>query len=87
MESHVSVILGVLVILCIIHSVYQSVSVSPYLLFCDAHVILDVGEDSGLDEESFQAQGFASTFQPGSLTDATSNKLQHTALLLLADLD
>lgn len=57
-----------------------------YLLSGDAHVIPHIRENSGLNEEPFQAQSFASTLQLGSFTDATLDELQHTILLLPADL-
>lgn len=60
--------------------------IALYLLSGDAHVIPHIRENSGLNEEPFQAQGFASALQLGSFTDATLDKLQHTILLLLTDL-
>lgn len=61
-------------------------SLSPYLLSGDAHVIPHVRENSGLNEEPFQAQSFASTLQLGSFTDAALDELQHTIVLLPTDL-
>lgn len=61
-------------------------SPSTYLLSGDAHVVPHVGEDSGLEEEAFHTQSFASTLQLGSFTDATLDKLQHPILLLPTDL-
>lgn len=57
-----------------------------YLLSSDAHVIPHVREYSGLNEEPFHAQSFASTLQLGSFTDAALDILQHTILLLPTDL-
>lgn len=61
-------------------------SLSLYLLSGDAHVVPHVRENSGLNEEPFQAQSFASTLQLGSFADAALDKLQHTILLLPTDL-
>ena len=60
--------------------------IASYLLSGDAHVIPHIRENSGLNEEPFQAQSFASALQLGSFTDATLDKLQHTILLLPTDL-
>lgn len=57
-----------------------------YLLFGNAHVVLDIGEDSRLDVVAFGEGGFPSTLQFSSLADATLNELQHTPLLFNADL-
>lgn len=59
---------------------------SSYLLSGDAHVVRHVGENRWLNEEALQAQSFASTLQLGSFTDAALDELQHTILLLPADL-
>ena len=61
-------------------------SSSSYLLSGDAHVIPHIRENSGLNEEPFQAQSFASTLHLGSFTDAALDELQHTILLLPTDL-
>lgn len=57
-----------------------------YLLSGDTHVVCHVRENRGLNVEPLQAQGFASTLQLGSFTDAALDKLQHTILLLPANL-
>lgn len=59
---------------------------SLYLLSGDAHVIPHIRENSGFNEEPFQAQSFAATLQLGSFADATLDKLQHTILLFPTDL-
>lgn len=61
-------------------------AVLGYLLFGNAHVVLHIGEDSRLDVVAFGEGGFPSTLQFSALTDATLNELQHTPLLLSADL-
>lgn len=61
-------------------------SLSLYLLPGDAHVVLHVRENSGLNEEPFQAQSFASTLQLGSFADAALDELQNAILLLPTDL-
>lgn len=61
-------------------------SLSLYLFSGNAHVISDVREDRRLNEEPFQAQSFASTLQLGPFGNAALDELQHTALMLSADL-
>lgn len=61
-------------------------SLSTYLLSGDAHVVPHIRENSGLNEEPFQAQSFAATLQLGSFADAALDKLQHTVVLLPTDL-
>lgn len=61
-------------------------SLSLYLFSGNAHVISDVREDCRLNEEPFQAQSFASTLQLGPFGNADLDELQHTALMLSADL-
>lgn len=65
---------------------YLAGLLSLYLLSGDAHVIPHIRENSGFNEEPFQAQSFAATLQLGSFADATLDKLQHTILLFPTDL-
>lgn len=61
-------------------------SLSSYLLSGDAHVILHIRENSGLNEEPFRVHSFASTLHLGPFTDAALDEPQHAILLLPADL-
>lgn len=57
-----------------------------YLLLGNPHVIGDVGEHRGLDEEPLPAQPFASTFQLGALSHTTLDEFQDLVVLFLINL-
>lgn len=63
-----------------------SLSGGFYLLFGDAHVILDPREDGGLNEEALVAHRRAPILQPGSLLLAALYQIHNLVKLLLVNL-
>lgn len=57
-----------------------------YLLLGNPHVIRDVGEHCGLNEEPLPAQPFASTFQLGALGHTALDEFQDLVVLFLINL-
>lgn len=57
-----------------------------YLFLGNAHVISNIGEDSGFNEKSLPSQALPSTFQSCAFSDATLNKLQDLVVLFLINL-
>lgn len=57
-----------------------------YLFLGNAHVICNVGEDGGLNEEALPAQAFPTTFQSCTFSDTALNKFQDLVVLLLINL-
>lgn len=64
-----------------------SLSGGFYLLFGDAHVILDPREDGGLNEEALVAHRHAPILQPGSLLFAALYEIHNLVKLLLVNLE
>lgn len=60
--------------------------VIPHLLLGNPHVISDVGEHGGLNEEALPSQPFASALQLGALSHTALDKLQDFVVLFLIDL-
>lgn len=64
-----------------------SLSGGCYLLFGDAHVILDPREDGGLNEEALVAHRPAPILQPGTLLLAALYEIHNLVKLLLVNLE
>lgn len=64
-----------------------SLSGGLYLLFGDAHVILDPREDGGLNEEALVAHRRAPILQPGPLLLAALYEIHNLVKLLLVNLE
>lgn len=57
-----------------------------YLLLGNPHVVSDIGENSGLNEEALPSQAFASTLQLGALGHTALDELQDLVVLFLINL-
>jgi hypothetical protein len=60
--------------------------IPPYLFLSDAHVVLDIGEYGGLDEESFVAHTFAAGDESGAFLLARLDHAENLGHLIVVDL-
>lgn len=58
---------------------------AEYLLLCDSHMVLYVGEDGGFDEIPFFSQPASSSHHLGSLLHSLPDVVENAIELLLAD--
>lgn len=73
-------------ITCKIYKYYTCFCTGDYLFFGDAHIIRDIWEDSGLDEESLLTPCGPPTLQRGTLIFPTFYQIHYLIKLLLVNL-
>lgn len=71
---------------CRIYKYYTCVCAGDYLFFGNAHIIRDIWEDSGLNEESLLTPCRSSTLQCGTLIFPTFYQIHYLIKLLLVNL-